>query len=452
MTTATEKLPSSPAQRSAKLHVDPFPRAWTVALIAVDVLAFWFSAWLAAVLVGFFAHERLDAARIAFSASAYIALWLWMFGRLGLYERSFAFTIQDEIYATVAAMALGIVPQLILFTVVPSIDSSRLVLVISLAISIVSVTALRAVAHRARDIDLLLRERRVALVGEPARLRATREELFDLPGTHVLSIPVDEFDLTMAQLDTSSGAAFESMPWFIKALRFECDTVIFTDVPDPRHIPGLLAAGKKWGLQVAFATPRIRSHAYRLGVEILGHQALIVPRPVRAASSAMRFVKRAFDVVLASLATLAVLPIVAGCGLILACGNKPVLQRDWRIGRDGKPFQLLRFATPVFGLRELPALLNVLRGEMSMVGPRPHDSRSAEALRAYNPRYAERLMVAPGLTGWALVHGAAECDEHELGYDLFYVENWGLFLDCYIVLKATAGLAARIWSASRASA
>jgi len=89
---------------------------------------------------------------------------------------------------------------------------------------------------------------------------------------------------------------------------------------------------------------------------------------------------------------------------------------------------------------------------MSMVGPRPHDSRSAEALRAYNPRYAERLMVAPGLTGWALVHGAAECDEHELGYDLFYVENWGLFLDCYIVLKATAGLAARIWSASRASA
>ncbi|MGH7659832.1 MAG: hypothetical protein ACRENA_02800, partial [Vulcanimicrobiaceae bacterium] len=229
----TEKVASG-GPAALRPTFEHFSRSWRIAFIAADVVAFFLSAWLAVTLVSLAVHAQVDETRVALSTVIYVALWMWLFNRLGLYERSFAMTIQDEIYATIAAMVLGIAPQLILFTVVPSISSSRIVLVLSLAISIVAVTATRAVVHRARQIDLLVRQRRVALVGDPSRLDAAREDLADVPNTHVLSIPVSDFDLVMAMQDTSVPATFEFMPWFMKALRWECDTLIFADVPDPR--------------------------------------------------------------------------------------------------------------------------------------------------------------------------------------------------------------------------
>lgn len=443
VTIATEKLSSArpPATRPA---FDRFSRSWTIALISADVVAFFLSAWAAVTLVSITMHVEVDGARVALSTVLYVALWLWLFKRLGLYERSFAMTIQDEIYATIAAMVLGIAPQLILYTIVPSISSSRIVLVLSLAISIIAVTATRAVIHRARQLDSLVRQRRVALVGDPSRLDATREDLVDVPNTHVLPIPVSDFDLIMAMQDTSVPATFEFMPWFMKALRWECDTLIFADVPDPRHIPGLLAAARKWNLQVAFVTPRIRAQAYRFTIDILGNQTLVVPQPVRATSSATRFVKRALDVAVSGTCIVLTLPLLAACALISASSRNPVLTRELRIGRDGRMFELLGFAMPLPVVSTLPRLFNVLRGDMSIVGPRPHAVADSEAVRAYNPRYYERTLVAPGLIGWAQVHLPEGGDERELAYDLFYVENWGLFFDVYVVVKATVGAAERV--------
>ena len=358
-------------------------------LLSADLLAFLLSAFLGARIVQAVSHETLDASRVTMSAIVYVALWLWLFNRLGLYERSFAMTMQDEIYATIAALSLGIAPQLILFTLVPSLSSSRLVLLTSLGLSIATVTTMRAIAHRAREVELLARERRVALVGNAARLRAACEELALVPNTHVLSIPVDDLDLELA-----TTVAFEELWWFVKLLRWECDTLIFADVPDPRHVPSLLAAARKWDLYVAFAAPRIRAYGYQLRTEMLGHQALIVPRPVRVSTAAAKLVKRATDL----------------CGAAL----------------------MLPFAPRV--------ALQIFRGEAALVGPRKHDPNVAETSRAFNPRYVEREVLRPGVTGWAQVHGASSGDERELAYDLFYVENWGLILDVYVIVKAAAGL------------
>ncbi|MGH7660436.1 MAG: sugar transferase, partial [Vulcanimicrobiaceae bacterium] len=213
--------------------------------------------------------------------------------------------------------------------------------------------------------------------------------------------------------------------------------------PDPRHIPGLLAAARKWGLQVAFVTPRIRAQAYRFTIDVLGNQTLIVPQPVRATTSASRFVKRAFDVAVSAACILIALPLMAACALVSASSRHPVLTRDLRIGRDGRIFEMLGFSLPLPAARELPRLFNVLRGDMSIVGPRAHDLIVADSVRAYNPRYRERSLVAPGLIGWAQAHSLQDGDERELAYDLFYVENWGLFLDAYVVVKATVGAAER---------
>ena len=455
VTVVSEKL-STTAQAATRPDAgEPalrrFSRVWTIALLTADVLAFSFSAWAAVTLVVAATHMKVDDSRIALSTFLYVALWLWLFKRLGLYERSFAITMQDEIYATITAMLLGVAPQLILFTVVPSISSSRLVLLVALGFSIATVTAVRAVGYRARQIEALVRERRIALVGDADRLRAAREELAGVPSMHVLPIAVDDLDLMMATQDTSVVSTFEAMPWFAKALRWECDTLIFADIPDPRHTPGLLAAARKWGMQVAFVTPRIRTYAYRLVVDTLGHQALIIPRPIRASSSATRFVKRALDVALSGSAIVVLSPAFVFFAAVLSSARRPVFEREERIGRDGKAFEMLKFAAGSPACRLLPRLLNVLRGDMSIVGPRAHDVECASSMRAFNPRYGERNLVAPGLTGWAQVHLGTTCDERDLAYDLFYVENWGLFLDLYIAVKATLGAAARLSVGRKAS-
>ena len=462
MAAVAEQLSASSAIPRSQPRIDRFSRPWTVALALSDVLAFVFSAWLGSAIVVLATHETLDPSRIALSVVVYVALWLALFKRLGLYERSFAMTIQDEIYATIAALSLGILPQLVLFSIVPSLSPSRLVLLCALALSIATVTTTRVIAHRARALEQLDRERRVAIVGGPDRLRAVSEELHAVPNVNILPIAVENLDLAMATEDTSSPGAFESMPWFTKVLRLECDTLIFADIPDARHVPGLLAATRRWGIQVAFATPRIRAYAYALAADVLGHQALLVPRPVRAATPAARFVKRAFDVSVSSGMLLAASPLILLCALALRLdGARDILSREKFVGRDGHRFERLTFntkrddggTTRVGGillrlqLDRLPQFWNVLLGQLSIVGPRPHQASLSDAVRAFNPRYAERNLLRPGLTGWAQVHfrfteNQNADAEKELPHDLFYVENWGMFLDVYIGVKAIFELAA----------
>jgi lipopolysaccharide/colanic/teichoic acid biosynthesis glycosyltransferase len=462
---AAEQLTASPAIARTQPRVDRYTRPWTIALVTGDVISFLLSAWGGASIVRLLAHERLDASRVGLSVAVYVGLWLWLFERLGLYERSFATSIQDEIYATIAALSVGIAPQLILFSLVPSLSSSRLVLLCSFGLSIAAVTTTRAIAHRVRRIEALDRERRLALIGAPDRLRAVSEELRLVPNVQITTVAVEDLDLAMATEDTSLPGAFEGMPWFAKALRWECDSLIFTDVPDPRHIPGLLAAARKWGLQVAFATPRIRAYSYQFVADVLGHQTIIVPRPIRAVTPAARFVKRAIDVGVAFTGLVVTAPLAMLCAVALACEGGGILRREPGTGRDGRSFQLLRFRTTApdgrtsrvggmlvrLCLDGLPQLVNVVRGEMSIVGPRPRHPAAVEAVRAFNPRYSDRSVVRPGMTGWAQVRFPFTDDRHadaerELAYELFYVENWGLLLDAYIVVKATLELAVRMGS------
>jgi lipopolysaccharide/colanic/teichoic acid biosynthesis glycosyltransferase len=89
-----------------------------------------------------------------------------------------------------------------------------------------------------------------------------------------------------------------------------------------------------------------------------------------------------------------------------------------------------------WNLDEFPQLLNVLRGEMSLVGPRPERPHFVEKFRASVPRYMARHKVKSGLTGWAAVHGLRgdTSIEERIKYDLYYMENWSLLLDIEILV------------------
>ncbi|HLR46937.1 MAG TPA: sugar transferase, partial [Deinococcales bacterium] len=173
--------------------------------------------------------------------------------------------------------------------------------------------------------------------------------------------------------------------------------------------------------------------------------------------SARRFVKRAFDVTVAAAALVLLSPLLLVIGVLVARRlGRPVLFRQERPGLHGKPFTIIKFrtmrdavaadGTPLpdeerltpFGqklrstsLDELPELLNVLRGEMSLVGPRP---LIMAYLDRYSPRQARRNEVRPGITGWAQVNGRNALSwEDRFELDVWYVDNHTLWLDLKIM-------------------
>jgi exopolysaccharide biosynthesis polyprenyl glycosylphosphotransferase len=184
-----------------------------------------------------------------------------------------------------------------------------------------------------------------------------------------------------------------------------------------------------------------------------------------AMSGADRIVKRTFDLLCSAAALMVLSPLLGViAGLVKLTSPGPVFYRQGRVGRDGRQFQMLKFRSmrsdaeaktgPVwtvendprvtgigrflrrFSLDELPQLWNVLRGDMSLVGPRPERQVFVEKFSQELPRYFERHRVRSGLTGWAQVHGLrgnTSVEERTL-YDLHYVENWSLALDVKIIL------------------
>ena len=153
----------------------------------------------------------------------------------------------------------------------------------------------------------------------------------------------------------------------------------------------------------------------------------------------------------------------------------PVFYRQIRAGRGNKPFSIYKFRTMYVDaekdgkarwatendpritrvghflrksrLDELPQVLNVLRGEMSLVGPRPERPEFVEILQEAIPFYRTRLMVKPGLTGWAQIHydygNSAEDASIKLQYDFYYIHNWSLWMDLYILYR-TLGVVAQL--------
>jgi len=179
-----------------------------------------------------------------------------------------------------------------------------------------------------------------------------------------------------------------------------------------------------------------------------------------------KFCKRVFDLVIAIIALIVFLPLLVIISIVVKLDSSgPVFYKQLRHGYKNRPFNILKFRTLYPGeddyfsqvvkgdarvtrigrilrrtnIDELPQLLNVLHGTMSIVGPRPHAVPHNESFGEALPNLWRRHSVKPGITGWAQVNGCrGETDtvskmEKRLNYDLHYIEHWSLFLDVKIV-------------------
>lgn len=201
----------------------------------------------------------------------------------------------------------------------------------------------------------------------------------------------------------------------------------------------------------------------KLALEGLSHITLDKMRP----KNNIIFLKRAIDLVIIVLLTPFFLILALAIGLFIKIDSKgPIFFRQERVGYHGQSFLLIKFRSMYIGsedngqtfarkddarvtrvgrllrrsrLDEMPQIWNVLKGEMSIVGPRPEQKYFVDKFSLSVPFYGFRHMVRPGITGWAQIMYGYTADEYEtkqkVAYDLFYLKNMSLWLDVVILAK-----------------
>jgi len=408
-----------------------------------------------------------------------VPIWIGCFAAYGLYDQRRLLAPAEEAGrlfhgVTVATIATVVAAFLLKVTV-----TRRSVAVVWLS-CLLTVGAIRLV--RRKTIHLLHARghllTRVLIVGSNDEGRNIGRTLLRQPWTGYRPVGFVQTGLR----DRAVGADFipvvgalADLPRIVRA--HHADAVILASTAlDPGQLSNLCAGLDALGVETRISAGLPQVAASRVNIEPLDGVAMLSVK-ANQLSAEQSALKRAVDIVASLLLLVVLAPVLAGIALIVRVTSAgPVIFRQIRVGEGGTPFVIYKFRTMVadaerlrdgilslneadgplfkvsrdprvtgighllrrFGLDELPQLYNVLRGEMSLVGPRP-------PLRGETERYDEwvrgRLRVKPGITGLWQVNGGHELafDDY-VRYDLFYIANWSLVLDLYILARTLPAL------------
>jgi len=387
---------------------------------------------------------------------------------LGLYQPR----MRESWFGLLARQAVGFflgwIAMAILYYVIPQLYVGRGVLGIALLIGFPLLLGFRAFFMRLIDVDALKRRvlvlgsgQRAAMVDQRMRRRVDRRG-FNVVG--FLALPGETAAVPPAKI----LSADESLPARVRRLQINEIVVGPDDRRGQLPMQELLEC-KQMGVTV---TDLITFFERELGKVKLGliDPSWLVFSDGFDASPLRRLSKRAFDIVAAALVLLLSWPLMLGALVAIRIESgrgAPILYRQERVGEHGRTFALIKFrsmrtdaekdgvarwasagddrVTRVgrfirkVRIDELPQLWNVLRGDMSLIGPRPERPQFVAELATRIRYYDLRHCVKPGLAGWAQLnypYGATEEDAAEkLKYDIFYVKNHNLMLDLLILIQ-----------------
>jgi exopolysaccharide biosynthesis polyprenyl glycosylphosphotransferase len=331
-----------------------------------------------------------------------------------------------------------------------------------IAIMVVNAAVSHFIAARVRKRAIAFsRMQVVTLQAHPADLDSlwTPPPGIELTGRHLIHVSSPDFAERCREVRTQLQRA---------VAEGRCDQIVLTALwQDTRHIAALMRVlGPLPAPVVLLSDPALGGlNGHRrvaFGNEI-GFELQAAPLGMAA-----RWTKRLLDIVVAVLAIIILGPaMLTAATVILFETGSPILFRQDRRGFGGVPFKILKFRSmtvaengadvqqakrqdarvTAFGqilrrksIDELPQLFNVLRGEMSIVGPRPHAMAHDDYYNQFIEHYAFRHHVKPGITGWAQVNGlrgateTPELMQARVEHDLWYVNHWSIWLDAKIIL------------------
>ena len=246
------------------------------------------------------------------------------------------------------------------------------------------------------------------------------------------------------------------------------EVIVALEADEAAQIKPILAAVEKEGVRVSLIPFYSEYIPSRPMINAVGHSRLIDLRSTPLDNIGWAMCKRAMDIIGSLVLIVCTSPImlIAAIGVRLSSPG-PILFRQERIGKDRKPFRMLKFRSMhitgtettgwstnsdprktrfgsfirKYSIDELPQLFNTLAGDMSLVGPRPEVPFHVRHFKEEIPLYLVRQQVRPGMTGWAQVHGLRgdTSIEKRVKYDIWYIENWSLWLDIRILLRTAFG-------------
>ena len=367
-----------------------------------------------------------------------------------------------------AAYLLGIVGISVIFYVIPNLFLGRGIIAITIGLSFSIIILLRYIIYH---IDPEVFKKRILVIGAGKRANTLTE----------LRRKSDKFGFTILGFTHFRGEEDFVNPE--KVLNLNVPLVEFVDKNDVDEIvlaiddrrKGIpmheLLECKMRGVDIIDVITFFERETGKIRLDQL-HPSWLLFSAGFNQSVFRDFTKRSFDILASSFLLLITWPFMLLATLLiwLESGCKrgvPILFRQVRVGESGKPFQVLKFRSMVVDaeksgkaqwatkndarvtrvgkfirkvrIDELPQIYNVLRGDMSFVGPRPERPEFVVTLAEKIPYYSVRHNVKPGITGWAQLlypYGSSEKDALEkLQFDLYYVKNHSIFLDFLILLQ-----------------
>ena len=411
------------------------------------------------------------------SASVFAAASVVGMFAMGAYEsRSSEGLTGMTLRSAVGLFLLGNSAIAVLTFLTPVISFGRGVLLVTDITSIVVITALRFGALKFIAMDSL--KTRVLVLGtgkQALKIAARMRRSADRVGFKVVGFVQDKPDLDLiSELDDPVLKINE--PLVDYCLAHDVQEVVVAVDERRRNQPGggglpidELLDCRLRGINVCDVYAFVEREAGKVDVEMLNPSWMVFSDGFISTSASL-VIKRAFDVVLAAVVALLTFPlmlITAGCIWVESGFRGPIFYRQVRVGKDGREFEVVKFRsmrtdaesdgvarwatedddriTRIGGiirrtrLDELPQLYNVLRGEMSFVGPRPERPEFVQTLAEQIPYYDYRHSMKPGLTGWAQLcypYGASVEDSKEkLQFDLYYMKNHSILLDLVILIQ-----------------
>ncbi len=448
------------ARRLAPAAPSPAPRVyghrWRGVVVLGDIAALVLAFGIAVALVW-----RIVGVRPSLGACAVAALLLLAgFAAHDLHQKTYAILRRDEFYYALSVTLLTGLVVIPAFLLTDVTARSRIAVVGGIVLAGLAIGAVRYLIRRTIGERRLFVEPRTVVVGSNGEAHNAAGRIEHDPRAHAQIAPSpNEQDAERWLADLCS----DGPPTHI----------VIAEPLSGVRLNQLARAASRRGIVLAVAA---ESYARALAVRelVLGEATLLEVNVPQVGSVWARRTKRSFDIIVAALALAAASPLlaIAAAAILLEDGG-PVLYRQPRVGRDGKNFEIFKLRSmrvgaeaqtgPVWAVNgdarvtrvgrflrrtsidELPQLLNVLRGEMSIVGPRPERPLFVERFAASNPQYIERLMVAPGLTACSHLYMPRNVESDAIGerldYDLFYLRHWSLAMDVALIVKTAVEVA-----------
>jgi len=397
-----------------------------------------------------------------------IFLYLFAMTVTGQYRSWRGRTLVDQLFALYTGIALAAV---LIFAAIElgnlGQSYSRLTILPAVLLAAVLMTLER---YLLRQYETRLRRRgigteRVLMVGasEGSEVLIRRMTMFPQYGFHVVGVVCDEVPLKETYVGVPVVGHVSDLPELVKELRVD---QVFLALPASQRdrLLHLIKLCEDENLEFKIVPDLLEIMSTRVAANTIDGLPLVGIRRSQMRGSAA-FVKRSIDIFISAILLVIFSPVLLVIVILMKLTMPgPLLFRQERIGLNRKPFVIYKFRSMIpnaeaktgpvvaapgddrvtklgrvlrrLSLDELPQLFNVLKGDMSLVGPRPQPTFFDERYSGEVPRYLERQQVRPGLTGWAEVNdlrGAAPIADRTM-YDVYYIENWSLILDLKCVI------------------